>query len=109
VNRCRWRLLDNDHLNLSKLIVTTGSGHANCSSKFSLAYLGFKLTNLANVMVQFFILDKFLGSEYTLWGHGILRDLLEGRESHRSGHFPRVSGMVNDLSRTSNPPPTHSR
>ena len=40
-----------DHLNLSKLVVPAKGGRI--SSKFSIAYLGFKLTNLANVLVQF--------------------------------------------------------
>ena len=38
------------------------------------------------------ILNAFLGSEYTFWGYGVLRDLIGGREWYRSGHFPRVSG-----------------
>jgi hypothetical protein len=46
-----WHLFTSrDHHNLSKLVVSTGS---LASSRFSTAYLGLKLTNLANVLVQF--------------------------------------------------------
>lgn len=41
------------------------------------------------VFLQFYILNSFLGTNYTFWGFEILRDLAYGREWQESGHFPR--------------------
>uniref|UniRef100_A0A914X427 Innexin n=2 Tax=Plectus sambesii TaxID=2011161 RepID=A0A914X427_9BILA len=54
-------------------------------------YLFTKLLYVINVVVQFFILNSFLGPQYTMWGYGILNDLANGREWQESGHFPRVT------------------
>lgn len=32
---------------------------------------------------------SFLSTNYTMWGFGILNDLMHGREWEESGHFPR--------------------
>jgi hypothetical protein len=57
----------------------------------SVLYLFTKLLYLVNVVLQFFILDAFLGPQYTFWGYGILKDIFNGREWSESGHFPRVT------------------
>ncbi|VDN52741.1 unnamed protein product [Dracunculus medinensis] len=44
-----------------------------------------------NIIVQFLILNHFLGTKYTLWGIGVLNDLLQGHKWTESGHFPRVT------------------
>lgn len=57
----------------------------------TILYLVVKLLFIINVVMQFIILNKFLGPQYTWWGIEILRDLANGREWEQSGHFPRVS------------------
>uniref|UniRef100_A0A914HXB1 Innexin n=1 Tax=Globodera rostochiensis TaxID=31243 RepID=A0A914HXB1_GLORO len=54
-------------------------------------YLFTKLLYVANVFLQFVILNAFLGPQYTFWGIGILADIWNGREWNESGHFPRVT------------------
>ncbi|KAE9555963.1 hypothetical protein FO519_000819 [Halicephalobus sp. NKZ332] len=54
-------------------------------------YLFTKLLYVLNVVLQFAILNAFLGPQYTFWGIGILKDLIDGREWTESGHFPRVT------------------
>jgi hypothetical protein len=54
-------------------------------------YLVIKLLFIVNVIVQFIILNNFLGPQYTWWGYDILKDLANGREWEQSGHFPRVT------------------
>lgn len=46
---------------------------------------------VANVILQFVILNAFLGPQYTFWGAGILSDIWNGKEWEESGHFPRVT------------------
>jgi hypothetical protein len=57
----------------------------------TLLYLFTKLLYVLNVVLQFVILNAFLGPQYTFWGIGILQDLWMGREWQESGHFPRVT------------------
>nr|CDP94486.1 BMA-INX-5, isoform b [Brugia malayi] len=54
-------------------------------------YLFTKLLYVINVILQFVILNAFLGPQYTLWGAGILSDIWRGKEWSESGHFPRVT------------------
>uniref|UniRef100_A0AC35UD03 Innexin n=1 Tax=Rhabditophanes sp. KR3021 TaxID=114890 RepID=A0AC35UD03_9BILA len=54
-------------------------------------YLFVKVLYLVQVLMQFIILNNFLGTNYTFWGFEILRDLAYGREWAESGHFPRVT------------------
>ncbi|VDN29564.1 unnamed protein product [Cylicostephanus goldi] len=60
------------------------------SSLFNL-YIIVKILIFANLLLQFFFLNHFLGTEYTFWGAGILNDMLHGRQWQQSGHFPRVA------------------
>lgn len=46
---------------------------------------------VANVVLQFVILNAFLGPQYKFWGAGILSDIWHGKEWNESGHFPRVT------------------
>jgi hypothetical protein len=59
----------------------------------SALYLFTKLLYVLNVLLQFVILDAFLGPEYTFWGYGVLKDIWNGRQWTESGHFP-VSSFV---------------
>ncbi|VDM14680.1 unnamed protein product [Wuchereria bancrofti] len=54
-------------------------------------YLFTKFLYVINVILQFVILNAFLGPQYTLWGAGILSDIWRGKEWSESGHFPRVT------------------
>jgi len=54
-------------------------------------YLMTKLLYVLNILVQFVILNAFLGPQYTFWGAGILQDIWYGRSWKESGHFPRVT------------------
>ncbi|KAI6177335.1 Innexin family-containing protein [Aphelenchoides bicaudatus] len=54
-------------------------------------YVFIKLLYLANVVVQIFLLNLFLGTDNIFYGFQILKDLLSGREWHATGNFPRVS------------------
>uniref|UniRef100_A0A915ASB5 Innexin n=2 Tax=Parascaris TaxID=6254 RepID=A0A915ASB5_PARUN len=54
-------------------------------------YLFTKLLYVVNVVMQFVILNAFLGPQYTFWGAGILADIWNGKEWNESGHFPRVT------------------
>ncbi|KAL6730245.1 hypothetical protein Aduo_001229 [Ancylostoma duodenale] len=60
------------------------------SSLFNL-YIVMKVLIFANLLLQFFFLNHFLGTEYTFWGAGILFDMIRGRQWQHSGHFPRVA------------------
>ncbi|KAK5975767.1 hypothetical protein GCK32_012380 [Trichostrongylus colubriformis] len=64
------------------------------SNLFNL-YVTMKILIFANLVLQFFYLNHFLGTEYTFWGAGIALDMLRGRQWQQSGHFPRVN-MFNE-------------
>lgn len=63
----------------------------NLGSYCTALYLAMKLLNTANVGLQFWIMNQFLGTGYRFWGAEVLADLVRGREWHDSGHFPRVT------------------
>ncbi|KFD52086.1 hypothetical protein M513_07068, partial [Trichuris suis] len=54
-------------------------------------YVAAKLLFMINVLAQFLIMNRFLGTAYTFWGIQIMIDLLQGKEWSDSGHFPRVT------------------
>ncbi|VDN58039.1 unnamed protein product [Dracunculus medinensis] len=60
-------------------------------SYLTILYLFIKLVYILQAIMQFIILNNFLGTNYTFWGFEILRDLAHGREWQESGHFPRVT------------------
>ncbi|PIO65181.1 putative innexin-3, partial [Teladorsagia circumcincta] len=60
-------------------------------SYVSMLYLFVKFLYLVNIFTQFYILNSFLGSDYTFWGFQTFRDLWNGREWLDSGVFPRVT------------------
>ncbi|KAE9419237.1 hypothetical protein Angca_004838, partial [Angiostrongylus cantonensis] len=60
------------------------------SSLFNL-YIIMKVLIFVNLLLQFFLLNHFLGTAYTFWGAGILFDMIRGRQWQNSGHFPRVA------------------
>lgn len=54
-------------------------------------YLIVKLLYVVNIVVQFLILNNFLGTHHSLWGFSAMYDLWTGREWSESGVFPRVT------------------
>ncbi|PAA84363.1 hypothetical protein BOX15_Mlig006143g2 [Macrostomum lignano] len=54
-------------------------------------YLICKVLYIGNVIGQFFLMNKYLGTNYTFYGIELLRDLAEGHEWEESGNFPRVT------------------
>lgn len=57
----------------------------------SALYITVKVLYLLNIFAQFFILQSFLETKYTLYGIEILKDLTQGKEWMETGHFPRVT------------------
>uniref|UniRef100_A0AC34QXM0 Innexin n=1 Tax=Panagrolaimus sp. JU765 TaxID=591449 RepID=A0AC34QXM0_9BILA len=55
-------------------------------------YLVTKVMYVANVLVNLILVNKFLETdEYSVYGLGVLKDLLFGRSWMESGNFPRVT------------------
>ncbi|KRZ79807.1 Innexin unc-9 [Trichinella papuae] len=54
-------------------------------------YLFIKLLYVINVVLQFYLMNHFLGTNYQFWGLEILLDIAREREWSDSGHFPRVT------------------
>lgn len=63
-------------------------------------YVITKILYIINVVVQFFIMNEFLGQRDHMWGFQILYDLTQGREWEESGNFPRVTLCDFEVSRT---------
>ncbi|VEL24524.1 unnamed protein product [Protopolystoma xenopodis] len=54
-------------------------------------YFFVKTLYLVNLIFQMFLMEKFIGTNYTFFGLGVLSDLLQGRQWFHSGNFPRVT------------------
>ncbi|KAF7259619.1 hypothetical protein EG68_02577, partial [Paragonimus skrjabini miyazakii] len=54
-------------------------------------YFFIKLLYLTNIIGQMFMMEKFVGNNYTFYGLRVLIDLVRGREWFHSGNFPRVT------------------
>ncbi|VDM95486.1 unnamed protein product [Thelazia callipaeda] len=63
----------------------------NLKVHITILYLSCKSLNALNVIGQFYVLNHFFGMHYSLWGFGVLKDLIQGREWSVSGNFPRVT------------------
>uniref|UniRef100_A0A914WI68 Innexin n=1 Tax=Plectus sambesii TaxID=2011161 RepID=A0A914WI68_9BILA len=57
----------------------------------TITYLIVKLLFIINCILQFVLLNAFLGTQYKYWGAEILSDLVAGRDWFNTGHFPRVT------------------
>jgi hypothetical protein len=77
-----------------------------CGKRFgnyiSMMYLFVKLLMLANVIGQIFLLNKFLGFDYNLYGFYVVRAWMNGSEWHESPRFPRVTLCDFDIRRLGN-------
>uniref|UniRef100_A0A7E4UVK9 Innexin n=1 Tax=Panagrellus redivivus TaxID=6233 RepID=A0A7E4UVK9_PANRE len=55
-------------------------------------YLATKVMYVGNVLINLLLVNKFLETdEYSVYGFGVLKDLLFGRSWMESGNFPRVT------------------
>uniref|UniRef100_A0A914ZJ75 Innexin n=1 Tax=Parascaris univalens TaxID=6257 RepID=A0A914ZJ75_PARUN len=55
-------------------------------------YLATKIMYVGNILTNLILVNKFLETdEYSIYGLGVLRDLLFGRSWMESGNFPRVT------------------
>ncbi|GMT06989.1 hypothetical protein PENTCL1PPCAC_29163 [Pristionchus entomophagus] len=63
----------------------------NLGSYVTTLYILTKIAYLGNLILQIVLLDRFLGSGNIFWGFNTVRDLINGREWHESGMFPRVT------------------
>ena len=54
-------------------------------------YFFVKVLYLLNIFGQIYMMERFIGTNYTFYGVQVLHDLTEGREWDQSGHFPRVT------------------
>ncbi|PAA47327.1 hypothetical protein BOX15_Mlig006041g3 [Macrostomum lignano] len=66
-------------------------GYTKTGNYLTMMYLGIKLLFIANVVGQFFLLNSFLGTDYKFYGWEVLNDLINNRDWHHTGHFPRVT------------------
>lgn len=66
-------------------------GYTKTGNYLTMMYLGIKLLFIANVVGQFFLLNNFLGTDYKFYGWEVLSDLINNRDWHHTGHFPRVT------------------
>ncbi|KAI6236861.1 Innexin [Aphelenchoides besseyi] len=55
-------------------------------------YLATKVLYVGNILTNLLLINKFLETdEYSIYGFGVLKDLLFGRSWEESGNFPRVT------------------
>ena len=54
-------------------------------------YMFIKLMYLVNVFGQFFLLNKFMGPDYNVYGLHVVRDLWNGNDFWESSRFPRIT------------------
>jgi len=54
-------------------------------------YLFVKILYLANIFLQIYLLNSFLGTSYTWYGIDVLKRLIDGRPISESHRFPRVT------------------
>jgi len=66
-------------------------GYSKQGNYLTFLYVVTKIFYLLNIVCQFTLMTAFLGTSYTFYGYNILKDLVQGREWHENGHFPRVT------------------
>lgn len=81
-----------DSLDIQRDLKPAGRCGIGCYGKrygsyVSWLYVIVKLLFIVNVVSQFFILNSFIGSQYSFWGVDILRDIINGRSWEESGVY----------------------
>ncbi|CAG9536126.1 unnamed protein product [Cercopithifilaria johnstoni] len=56
----------------------------------SLVYMLEKLLNIANTILQLYVVNTFVGDGTLFWGYQLLKDLWTGQDWTTTGYFPRV-------------------
>ncbi|VDP83634.1 unnamed protein product [Echinostoma caproni] len=73
----------------------SGTGWGCCGKRHGnylvVLYFFIKVLYLTNIVGQLFMMEKFVGNNYTFYGLRVLIDLIKGREWFHSGNFPRVT------------------
>ena len=65
--------------------------HVYYDTYLTCAYLIVKLLYAGNVVGQLFLLDRFLGTDFRLYGVSVLQRMLAGQDWTTSTKFPRVT------------------
>lgn len=65
--------------------------HAEWGTWLASMYLLTKLLYCVNLVLQFLIMNSFLGTRGGMWGFNVLKDIANGHEWDETGHFPRVT------------------
>ncbi len=65
--------------------------HFPYGSYLSIVYPIVKVMYISNVILQILILNKFLGTSYSLYGFSVIQKLVTGEEILNSYRFPRVT------------------
>jgi len=65
--------------------------HLYYDTYLTCTYLFVKLLYTGNVIGQLFLLDRFLGTDFRLYGVGVVQRMLLGEDWTTSSKFPRVT------------------
>ena len=65
--------------------------HLYYDTYLTCAYLLIKLLYTGNVVGQLFLLDRFLGTDFRLYGVSVMQRMLAGEDWTTSSKFPRVT------------------
>lgn len=67
------------------------SGNQRLGNYLTLIYMITKVLYFVSIVAQIFIVKSFTGIDHTFYSFGILHDLLNGKDWHVTGHFPRIT------------------
>lgn len=75
----------------AKRIFIAFSGNQRLGNYLMVTYLITKLLYFGSIVAQIFIVKAFTGIDHTFYGVEMLQDLLNGKDWHVTGHFPRIT------------------